>query len=144
MKHLKVDCERLNTLKEEKFLTKRVFPQLSENMHYELLKYISPRDLLSIRGTKLGGYQLTSNILLRSRIKNYFHTIQYYPHDNIDMELIIRRYKLIFEQTGKEKLDFGDMGLGNKGVIKLTNILSAIPQTTKINLSIYIYIYIIR
>ena len=63
---------RLNQLKVEKFLTMKTFKELSENMHYETFKYLNCKDLLGIRSTNLGGYQLTSNILLRSRIKTIF------------------------------------------------------------------------
>ena len=56
----------------KKYLTERVFGRISENMHYEVFKYLEAVDLLQIRSLNLGGFLLTSNPYLRPRIKNYF------------------------------------------------------------------------
>ena len=45
---------RLDALKEIKFLSTRIFQTLSENIHYEMFKYLDYRDLLEVRRTKLG------------------------------------------------------------------------------------------
>ena len=62
---------RLEELKTHKYLSKKCIPRISENMHYEIFKYLDAIDLLQIRSTNLGGYQLCSNTMLRSRIYNY-------------------------------------------------------------------------
>ena len=135
---------RLQELKVNQFLREKIFPKLSENMHYETFKYLNSRDLLEIRCTKLGGYQLVSNKILRSRIKNYFtgrfniklsedvhgEKIEYYD----------RRVKLIFEQTGMGILDLEDSG---KGVIDgLIYLMKNNAEILELKLGIYIYIYI--
>ena len=98
---------QLEELKKSQYLTKRIFHKISENMHYEIFKYIDNKELLVIRSLKLGGYQLTSNKLLRSRIKNYF------PQTNIritiDTTIIdkaIQRLKHLFEQTNNNFIHF--------------------------------------
>ena len=68
---------RLDALKEIKFLSTRIFQTLSENIHYEMFKYLDYRDLLEVRRTKLGGFQLTSNKILRARIKNYLPELKF-------------------------------------------------------------------
>ena len=62
---------RMNILPDTRFLTNRIFGRLCENLHYEIFKCLNYVELLEIRCLKLGGYELTSNITLRSRIKNY-------------------------------------------------------------------------
>ena len=69
------NCEehkRLKYLKEAKFLTQRIFRRISENMSYEIFKFLNAQDLLQIRASTLGGFQLVSNITFRAKIKNYF------------------------------------------------------------------------
>ena len=105
---------RLEELKEEKFLTMKIFERLSENMHYEVFKYVNAKDLLVIRSLKLGGYLLSSNKLLRSRIKNYFSVLIpriIQGRQNIDMNINMmnQRIKLIFEQLGSEIIDLKNM-----------------------------------
>ena len=65
------ESNRFTFLKKDIHLSKRVFQRISENMHYEIFKNLDCIDLLSLRGTSLGGYMLTSNNLLRTRIQNY-------------------------------------------------------------------------
>ena len=67
---------RLESLKQDIYLSKRFFPRISENMHYEIFKYIDSRDLVEIRGARMGGYQLTSNRQIRSNIGNYLVKIR--------------------------------------------------------------------
>ena len=134
---------RLEGLKREKFLTNRVFKRVSENMHYEILKFINSRDLLGIRGTNLGGYQITSNKLLRHRIKNYF--IKLKPDVGEDKDLVEyisdKGIKLIFTQTGKHILDYDQMHLGRRGMGSLLQILKFNTNILGINLGTYIYRY---
>ena len=93
---------RLAKLKESKFLTKRVFQRISENMSYEIFKYINSQDLLEIRVLNLGGYQLISNPYLRSRIKNYLKDKPYTSFT--DFVNNNERINLLFEQTNLQTL----------------------------------------
>ena len=130
---------RLKELKEHKFLTKRIFQKISENMHYEIFKNMNSTDLIHIRGISLGGYQLTSNPLLRNRIKNYFKFIE---PDILEInEELLDKYKqaerilLIFEQTGKNELKFQGIKIKDNGLIQLTRVFEIIPQIKELNLS---------
>ena len=135
---------RLFQLKQQNYLTKRIFPRISENMHYELFKYLTNHELLEIRALKLGGYQLTSNETLRSRIKNYYPAIK-------EINITNTRINLIFEQTGKRVLSFEGMRINSEQIKDLVNqIVKSNLQIEGLNLSnlsqiyyIYIYIYII-
>ena len=40
----------LTYLEQTKFLTKRIFPRISENMHFEIFKNVSGIDLIEMRG----------------------------------------------------------------------------------------------
>ena len=73
----RMEEDRLSKLIADKFLSSRIFKRISENMHYEIFKYLNALNLVNIRGTNLGGYQLTSNNILRSRIKNYFPHLKF-------------------------------------------------------------------
>ena len=136
---------RLEQIKEEKFLTNRIFPRISENMHYEIFKYLNSEELLQIRRTKLGGYQLTSNRILRSRIQNfmpYLYTKLELEGPNSDVEINLRKCRLLFGQIQNEELRFcypvfvygtsimtGVM-IKNEGVKELVKIFKFMPQLT--------------
>ena len=124
---------RLKNLKREKFLSKRFFIKISENMHYEIFKYMTQKDLLNIRACKLGGYQLTSNELLRSRIKNYF---RYFRPDldlgeDSNVDLNIKRISLINEQ-GKKKLNFEGLGINALGMNQFVKVLPYVSDLLEI------------
>ena len=133
---------RLNLLKERKYLTNRVFMRISENMHYEIFKYLSSKDLLQIRSVKLGGFQLISNRLLRSRIQNYFHKILPCELNQtigiFDMQLNALRIKFLFEQTGSEILNLES--IGKKEMKKWLQIIQLNSQIKGLNLgNMYLY-----
>ena len=136
---------RLDLLQQEKFLTKRIFENISENMHYEIFKYLTSNDLLEVRFTKLGGYQLITNKTLRPRIKNYFENIKYVIDENMEQFELNEENKkinLIFEQTGKEILE---IYINNQDIHYLSQIFEANPHIkgiTSSKISLYIYIYI--
>ena len=89
---------RLDEIRESKYLDNRIFIRISENMSYEIFKYMSSTDLLEIRASKLGGYQLTSNMTLRARIKNYMK-VHITPLAKILLNVNIN--KRIFQQIGE-------------------------------------------
>ena len=93
--------KRLAILQKSQFLTKRIMERISENMHYETFKYLNSVDLVEIRGMKLGGYQLVSNKLLRSRIYNYFTwlTLDLDDYESWNLDTRARRTSLVLEQT---------------------------------------------
>ena len=132
---------RLEALKEEKFLTNRIFNRISENMHYEIFKYLKPKDLLAIRATKIGGYQLVTNRLLRSRIKNYFKQLKprQIEGELSDPKRDQQRLKLLLQQT--KILDF-------QYILEFRKLLNWLPylkdnsQIIGIKLGYIIYIYI--
>ena len=134
---------RLNLLQQEKILTKRIFENISENMHYEIFKYLTSNDLLEVRFTKLGGYQLTTNKTLRPRIKNYFECIKYIIDENMEQFEVNEENKkidLIFEQTGKEILE---IYINNQDIHYLSQIFEAnshIKGITSSKISLYIYL----
>ena len=133
-------CARLLNLRKERFLTKRIFQRISENMHYEIFKYMDESELLEIKLMNIGGYQLTSNQLLRSRIGNYFNKIYFNLKESSDVKSNTRKIQLIIEQTGILVLEFENMKLREKEIIMFTQILKNIPQVQGINLSKYYYI----
>ena len=91
---------RLEVLEGVKYLDNRIFKRISENMSYEIFKYINSGDLLEIRSLTLGGYQITSSTLLRGRIKNY---LKFKPFVNIPRLLANERKLNITIQQGGEK-----------------------------------------
>ena len=138
--------ERLKELKESKFLTNRVFIKICENMHYEVFKNLNSRDLLELRAVNIGGYQITSNSILRNRIKNYISNISpKYTFLKANIKLNIQRINFVFEQMGNEVLSFADNKLGKGEIGPFALVLKHIPQLKEIILcncvDIYIYIY---
>ena len=103
-------------------------------MHYEIFKFMNSSDLLQIRASKLGGYQLTSNTKLRSRIKNYIREFIVSP-TLLTSQRCLESIQVIFEQIGKNKLTFEGMRMEDKGLIYLSKILRQINTITEINLS---------
>ena len=127
------DC-RFDELKKERFLTKRVLSKMSENMHYEIFKYLNFKELLEIRYTSLGGYQLTSSEILRSRIKNYYIRDRSVKIGKlIDTENYLKKVKIMCEQMGKE-LDLRDMSITENDNIHLLEIIKNITDVLSINL----------
>ena len=128
-KNRKTYSNRLTGLKNERFLTHRVLQRISENMHYEIFKYVDWKQLLEIRGINLGGYQLISNRILRSRISNYC-PIKFPKIKVLELDKVIEdsRIKLIFEQTGRAELDL-------EGIANVTKkpIFSQIFRILKLN-----------
>ena len=126
--------KRLKQLSVTKFLSEKLFKRLSENMHYETLKYLNCKDLLEVRGVKLGGYQLTSNKLLRSRIKNYF-TLDYIPIEN-NHKHNIKIMQLICQQAQAEAINvilkYPQMTC--KSAIKFFTDFNLYPEITGIQL----------
>ena len=121
---------RLDALKETKFLSTRIFRRLSENIHYEMFKYLDYRDLLEVRRTKLGGFQLTTNKILRARIKNYlpelkFKFIQTEKRNLIEEDF---RIKIIFEQTGTQILNLEKTKMDEMEFECLIQIIKINPQ----------------
>ena len=114
-------------------------------MHYELFKYLNPNDLLQIRSLKLGGYQLTSNELLRSRINNYLLGIT--QKINIELELskierLGKQTRLLFEQSGRNCLQVYGNNL-NYPVRKnpLNRLFNLLPTLNEIVIGNY-YLFI--
>ena len=142
-------CERLEPLKEQKHLTKRIFKRISENMHYEIFKYLNPYSLLGVRSTSLGGYQLISNTLLRSRIQNYLHLLNcklLVVEDTehvFDLEKYRRKIKIYFEQgAGIFNLEGSEIGInGFMNVLAIIKMMSLCIK--EINFGINSAIYII-
>ena len=147
---IEVYSDRLEILKSQRFLTERIFRKISENMHYEIFKYLNSKELLQIRSTKLGGFQLVSNKILRSRIKNYFDKLYFrlYDQEDLNIEKEDQRAKLIFEQSGCQVLDFGKVKIGERQVRGFVGLLKENKSILKgINIGtyyeLYIYIYIL-
>ena len=140
----KQGVNRMNILPNTRFLTNRIFGRICENLHYEIFKYMNYAELLEIRCLKLGGYELTSNKTLRSRIKNYPHSFEY-TFSNFDLEkeaINARKIKLIFTQIGKNKLSLVNIQNNHQKIKYIAKIMKLIPEITELNLCKYIcYIY---
>ena len=138
-----MDSSRLKELKESKFLNQRFFKKISENMHYEIFKYITFGDLLVIRESSLGGFQLTSNKLLRSRIKNYsnFQPVLELKSTNTGEEGA-KKLKLVFVQTGKEKVNLKGVKIKSSSLSEITKTFQFIPELKSLRLGLWQYIYI--
>ena len=130
--------QRLEGLKQDKFLTQKIFPRLSDNIHYEIFKNLNSRDLLKIKEINLGGYQLTTNHHLRGKmIKNYFSYLKPMldlSEKSSNVEKNIKIVKLIYQQTEKEYLDFRTMQIQDQGAIQFARIFMHIPETKELNL----------
>ena len=92
--------------------------------------YLDYRDLLEMRRTKLGGFRLTSNKILRARIKNYlpelkFKFIQTEKRNLIEEDF---RIKIIFEQTGTQILNLEKIKMDEKEFECLIQIIKINPQ----------------
>ena len=132
--------ERLEQLKEQNYLTNRIFGKVSENMHYEIFKYLHPEELLEIRSMNMGGYQLTSNSILRPRIKNYF-----VREWTAQRELSKQNIELIFQQARTSSILLDKRKLGNIELFRFSNILEVLSgrmQRIVFSILIYSYIYI--
>ena len=130
---------KLLNLRRERFLTNRIFQRISENMHYEIFKYLAANELLEIKLTNIGGYQLTSNQLLRSRIGNYFNKIYFNLKESSNVKSNTRKIQIIIEQTGILILEFENEKLREKELTMLSQIIKNIPELQGINLSKYCY-----
>ena len=122
---------RLKHLKHTKFLTQRIFPRISENMSYEIFKYVNSQDLLQIRASTLGGFQLVSNASLRSRINNY---LQDKVISLTDLFANKKKINFLFEQKEESVLSFSL--LRAEGAKKLAQNMNFIPNLQSLNLSI--------
>ena len=132
--------KRFQSLETAKFLTYRIFPRVSENMHYEIFKYATPIDLLQVRIIKLGGFQLISNTILRSRIKNYMSNIKPIFDLNLNEDLNARRIRLLFQQTGSQRLNLNNMQITYKEIVDYSKFLMLVPKIQILNLCRLIYI----
>ena len=94
----------LDSLKAEKYLSQRFFKKLSENMHFEVFKFIDNVELLKIRSVNRGGYQLISNKIQRRKLGNHFP--EFNPElPSEDSEVFkARKIEFMFEQTGSNCL----------------------------------------
>ena len=112
---MNTSSERLEELINNKFLTNRIFKRISENMHYEIFKYIDSETLLKTRELNLGGYQLISNPILRPRIKNLMNLkwVQRSVEEE-KSDINLRVLKLMLCQTGNrfsiENINLGMLG----------------------------------
>ena len=133
---------RLTTLKNQRFLTAKFFAKLSENMHCEIFKNLNSKELLQIRATKLGGFQLTSNPNIRYKIGNNFKYIfPEFSFENTGRD--VRLLQHLFEQTGEYKLPLGLMILRDEGITQISGVLKYITMVRHIDLSkYYIDIYL--
>ena len=122
---------RLEQLKNTKFLSHRIFPRISENISYEIFKYMNFQELLQIRDSNLGGFQLVSNTTLRSRIKNYLKGKAL--SSLTDLFANKGKINLLFEQKGERVLSI--KSLRNWGVKLLTENLKFIPNLQSFYLS---------
>ena len=135
--------DQLSVLEDERFQSKRVFRKMSENMHYEIFKYMNFRELLTVRGTNLSGYQLTSNKNMRSRIKNYFIRDTFYPflylntliHQVTDYP---KKFLVMVQQMGKEELNLCSMNIHEQECPKICEIFKCMPHLHSLNLCTYI------
>ena len=127
------NCNRLNDLMEMKYLSLRIFRNLCENLHYEILRYLNCKELLEMRGVNLGGFQIASNKRLRSRITNYLSRVktpmQEYTRNNIHL------IEVLFEQTGENRLVVERMKIGIPRMRNLINIFKLAKEINEIDLS---------
>ena len=126
----------LSELQESKFQTRKLFWKISENMHYEILKYLNSTELIVIRGASLGGYQIVSNPILRARIKNYYSrnkAIRF--RELVKVKECEKKMQIMLLQTGKLELNLEKMQISDQDCTELAKILEYIPQLKGINLS---------
>ena len=140
-------AERLSLLKQAQSLITLVFPNISENLHYEIFRYSSNDDLLEIRALNIGGFMISSNGFIRKFIGNYYGKVKpILALENENITLNIRKMEHILEQTGNTNLYLENMSLGYTECKKCTQIIKMIPQIEGLFLGnqSFIYIYIFR
>ena len=98
------------------------------------------RGCWNFRGTKLGGYQLISNKILRSRIQNYYirdPDLQF--SDLYKTRFYTRKIGLMLEQMGeKNELNLKNMNIHKyEECIRLMNILKYLPGLKILNICNY-------
>ena len=120
---------RLEQLKHTMFLSHRIFPKISENMSYEIFKYVNSQDLLQIRASSLGGFQLISNTTLRARIKNYLKDKIIFLTDLFANK---GKISLLFEQKREKVLSF--TLLNAKDAKELAQNIECFPNLQALNL----------
>ena len=140
--------ERLNELKVSLTPNSKIFKEFPFNMHYEILKYLSCKDLLRIKLINLAGFQLTSNHNLRKRIGNYFppiHPTYFYKILFLDTQFLHRipKIKYLFGITGLNmEINLEGMEIGDAFLGEFINILPHFPELESLNFGIYIFIYL--
>ena len=67
---------------------------------------MATKELFENKLTNIGGYQLTSNQLLRSRIGNYFNKIYFNLKESSNVKSNTSKIQIIIEQRGILVLEF--------------------------------------
>ena len=60
--------DRLKMIKEDKYLSYKLFSILSENLHFEIYQFLYFNEIIKFRLINLGGFVLASNQHIRSRL----------------------------------------------------------------------------
>ena len=66
-----MELERLTKMKNDQYLSTKIWPMLGENMHYEIIKYLNWKSIYILRAINLAGFQLCTSKVMRRRIGNY-------------------------------------------------------------------------
>ena len=125
--------KRLEELSESKYLSRRIFQRVSENMHYEIFKFLTPIQLLDVALLNSGGFQLISNRILRARIKIYFTILKPIIPEHSTEEKNIYRIKQIFSHNGKFSLIIDKDKVKNEQLHKLFCNFDRLSELREIN-----------
>ena len=144
--NLNMKCSRLSKLQSEKYLSKRIWSELSVNIHYIILGYLDIHDLLLIRLLNLGGFQLLSCKHLRENIPICPQSINVKLLSNLLSSKHPEHYnlKVLFVVLGIKELNFSELGFRNRltyaGAVQLANYLENIPQLQLLNISMLLHL----
>ena len=131
---------RLEGLIGKKYLTERLFSKISENMHFEILKYLDWKDLLVLREVKSGGFQIISNRKLRKPIGNFMNIILSPNLEYKRLAIETRRISLLFVQINMRILKFDDFNVNRDQLDYLCQLCMNLNEIDEFQISNYLYI----
>ena len=151
------NLSKLQELKSADYLTCRIFHALVENLHYEILKYLSFTEALKMRLINSGGYQIMTNRKLRGK----FCIFAQKPDETYLKKLLrvepglsphnlLNRWNFLLDFGYITKIvlsnyfislyyiDYIKSGFGSKGASNLSPYLQKVPQLQTFIFGIYI------
>ena len=134
-----IERTNLQNLGENKYLTNKIFKNLSENCHYEVFKFLDEYELLELRMLNTGGFQLSSNQHIRGkRVQNYFEKFSLMFSEEINLLKYINYIEMMFVQIGGRYLGISEIYECESGIIQIVEIFKLFNNIHELNLGVII------